>query len=82
MNSPTHSQLNTRPAAGHDLWRRCDPRRSALRAAGAGYLPLTWTVRVVEQTARLPYASVPLELSDVDDYQQGRQDEQTAAKPR
>ena len=28
------------------------------------YLPLTWTIRVVEWTAGFPYASVPPELSD------------------
>jgi competence protein ComEC len=35
------------------------------RAIGwAAYLPLTWTIRVVEWTAGLPYASIPFELSD------------------
>jgi len=29
------------------------------------YLPLTWTIRAVGWTARFPYASVPLELSDL-----------------
>jgi competence protein ComEC len=29
------------------------------------YLPLTWTIRVVEWTARFPYASVPFKLSDL-----------------
>lgn len=28
------------------------------------YLPLTWTIRAVEWTARFPYASVPFKLSD------------------
>jgi competence protein ComEC len=33
------------------------------RVVGWGaYLPLTWTIRVVEWTARFPYASVPLKL--------------------
>jgi competence protein ComEC len=36
------------------------------RVVGWGaYLWLTWTIRVVEWTARLPHASVPLELSDL-----------------
>jgi competence protein ComEC len=36
------------------------------RAAGwLAYLPLTWTIRIVEWTAGFPYASVPFKLSDL-----------------
>ena len=33
--------------------------------AWGAYLPLTWTTRVVQWTARFPYASVPFALSDL-----------------